>query len=119
MGFPRSCRGSGRSRRDGGGGFPVAAAHLDQDAGRRIVAGAAHELFDAAEQVLLDPGHHEAVRGEQQQGIVALDRLQWPHPGVELLLGHLAFELAQAAMPKRPLHELPLSRCSVGPRNVA
>ena len=58
-----------------------------------------------AEEVFLDPGDDEAVRGEELQLAIALDGLQGPDPGVELLLGHLAFEMPQTLMPKRALHE--------------
>ena len=69
----------------------------------------AQQLADPLVQVLADPLHHEAIRREQAQHAVGLDRLQRPHPDVEQLLRDLGLELAQAALPQGVLgvHPLP------------
>ena len=60
-----------------------------------------------AEEVLLDPDDDEAIGGEELQLAVALDGLQRPDPGVELLLGHLALEMPETVMPNVPCTSIP------------
>jgi hypothetical protein len=83
----------------------AARSDLDPDARAAAVAGDADELLDATEEVLLDPGNDEAVRREELQLTVALDRLQRANPGVELLLRDFALEMLETVMPQRALHE--------------
>jgi hypothetical protein len=89
------------------------------DGGRRILQGAIHrpgshieyhiehsalreladQLLDAGQRVVSDPLDDIRVRGEQSHLAIALDSLQRPQPGIELLYGQLALEHAQTAVP--------------------
>jgi hypothetical protein len=51
-------------------------------------------LFNALVKMLLDPIQHEFVGGQQGELICALDWLQRPDPGIELLCRQLTFETA-------------------------
>jgi hypothetical protein len=51
-----------------------------------------------------DPVDHETVRRQQPQFIGRLDRLQWPHPGVEVPIRQFGRQGVQATVPKRRFH---------------
>jgi len=53
--------------------------------------------------VLAEPIDDKAIRREQAQRGVIIDGLQWSDPGVELLLGKLYLQDAEALVPKRRL----------------
>ena len=58
-----------------------------------------------------DPVHEDYNLMVRAPFAASHERLKRPDPGIELLFGNLAFELAQTAMPKRAVHEpVPLDR---------
>ena len=59
-----------------------------------------HDLTDAVGAVLAHPVDDVAVRSEQTQESIVLDRLQRPDPGVEVLFRQLGFEPAEALIPE-------------------
>src|SRR5689334_1124671 len=52
----------------------------------------------------IDPVDRESVGRKQLERAIALDGLQRPHPGVEMLARELVFERTDAARPQRALH---------------
>ena len=67
--------------------------------GNGAVGEFADQLLDPRQRVVAQPLDHIAIRREQPELPVALDRLQGPHPGIELLHRELALEHAQTAIP--------------------
>jgi hypothetical protein len=61
----------------------------------------AQQFGQACQQVAAYPVDHETIGRQQAQGAIAFQRLQRSDPGVEVLLGQLAFERTQAARPER------------------
>ena len=89
-----------------------ARADLDRDDGRIAGAFVAQQLADAGQQVGVDPVDCEAVRRQKLQRAVTFHGLQRADPRIELLLGELCLQRADAACPKRCFHRaLPPRRC--------
>ena len=61
----------------------------------------AYQLENPIEVVLPQPVDDEAIRREQAQQAVVIDRLQGADPGIELLLGQLYLQDAEALIPER------------------
>src|SRR5208283_1572556 len=69
--------------------------------GRKPIRKRQNQFLDSRQQVLSQPFDYIAIRRQQLDLPVALDRLQRPHPGIELLFRELALEHSQTAVPQR------------------
>src|SRR5262249_54446130 len=58
------------------------------------------ELLDPPREALLDPLQHEAIGRDEAQALSGKLQAQWTDPGIELLLGELALEGFEAALPE-------------------
>ena len=64
----------------------------------------AQPIFDALQSVGADPIDDESVGCQQTQFGSGLERLQRPHPGVELGVGQISSKRLCASIPKRRVH---------------
>jgi hypothetical protein len=83
-----------------------AAAHLDDQLVFLVLGAAMNDRSNLLKEVLSNPVHYEPVGGEQTQGLLLLNSLQWADPGVEMLLGKIALEPLYTPIPKRSGHFL-------------
>ena len=74
-------------------------AHIEHHLRGRLLGERPDQLLDPRQRVLAQPLDHITIGRQQLEFAVALDRLQGPHPGIELLLREFALEHAQTAVP--------------------
>ena len=91
LGCRRSRRGRRRNR---------LRADDDGDAVTRVSGQLDRQLPDFIDVVFLDPLQNETVGRQQQEFSFAVDRLQWPDPGVDLLFAELRFKTRGTLLPK-------------------
>ena len=92
-------RPSGRRCRRGPAGRPARVPTSSTRSGTSPSANARSSSRMRGSEILAQPVDDVAIGRQQPQLAVALDRLQRPHPGVELLLRELALEHTQTAIP--------------------
>ena len=81
------------------GDDPGASADVQHHIRHGTVRQRQDKFLDPGQGVLAQPFDDVAIRRKQPQFAVALDRLQGPHPRIELLLGKFALEHSQTAVP--------------------
>ncbi len=73
--------------------------HVQHHLRDRLFGESPNELLDPGQRVLAQPFDDIAIGRQELEFPVSLDRLQGPHPGVELLLREFALEHSQTAVP--------------------